>query len=770
MSLAVARWPNPGRAAPRAADEEYEMSTLRTHAKRILVVDDSEEIHADFRRILVPSRAPSELDAMEAELFGSALPGPAHPAFEIESAYQGQDACEIAARAITEQRPFSVAFVDMRMPPGWDGLETIDHLWKQDPDIQVVLCTAYSDYSWGQLRARLGRTDKLLILKKPFDNIEVIQLACSLTEKWALAEQVNAKVGELSGIVTRRTVELESAHRELIELNSRLEKAWKAAEAARQIQSDFLANMSHEIRTPMNGVLGMISLLRDTTLSSAQIEYVDTLDRSAEALMALLNDILDLSKIEAGRLVLEPLEFDLCAAVEDVGELLTGRALEKGVELALYYAPDAPRRVIGDPHRIRQILSNLVSNAIKFTDQGHVLVEVVAASVDAARNAVRLDIAVSDTGIGIPQQKLSTIFERFAQAESSTTRRYGGTGLGLAIVRELADLMSATIDLESTVGTGTRFALDIELPLAGDGGAATGLRKEPPPGGRALVISHRRVVRAVFGRTLEQCGVHAECASSRAELDQLLAQLDLERGAYRLIVVDAEAPEFDAVTVAKTVRGCNAGRSADLVLLSALSSKVDYAMASDAGYTVHLVKPMASLYVPALLGALSAPGGGSRHPIITRRTLRDGVGGKPGSPRDAHRTAVVRGGRVLLVEDNAVNQKLAVYTLSRLGCEVEVAVNGAEAVDMAVDGDFDAIFMDCQMPVMDGYTATAELRKRQIAAPIIAMTANALAGDSQRCLAAGMDDYIAKPISRDRVRAALDRWLPGERKAAKHDA
>ncbi|MGE0643899.1 MAG: ATP-binding protein [Nitrospira sp.] len=399
------------------------------HNRRILVIDDNRSIHNDFRKILQPGGNTQSLDEARASLFGGEPLLKALVRFDLDYADQGQSALALVQMARQEGRPYAMAFVDMRMPPGWDGLETIEHLWAADPEIQTVICTAYTDHSWDDIIQRLGHDDRLLILQKPFSSVEVSQLATSLTRKWDLARQAKQRV--------------------------------EAAEAANVAKSQFLANMSHEIRTPMNGIIGMSELLMRTTLDDKQRRYMETLHKSGLALLQIINDILDISKIEAGKLTLDIIPFDLRQLVTDVLELFSGPAEIKGLKLTGVLQKTLLPEYEGDPVRIRQILTNLIGNAIKFTAQGQVSLHITV-DEDSASDTT-LCVQVQDTGIGVDPAAQEKLFTPFTQADGSTTRRYGGTGLGLAIVKQLAQLMGGVVGVESVLGKGSTFWCTIQL-------------------------------------------------------------------------------------------------------------------------------------------------------------------------------------------------------------------------------------------------------------------------------------------------------------------
>ena len=397
--------------------------------RRVLVIDDNVSIHEDFRKILQPGMETPGLDEARASLFGGEYFQKALVRFELDYADQGQAALALVQMAQREGRPYAVAFVDMRMPPGWDGLETIERMWEADPEIQTVICTAYTDHSWDDIIRRLGYDDRLLILQKPFSTVEVSQLAASLTTKWNLARQA----------------------RQLLE----------AAEAANVAKSQFLANVSHEIRTPMNGILGMSELLLQTPLNDKQRRYIETVHKSGMALLQVINDILDISRIEAGKLMLERVAFDMRQLVRDVLELLSDPIESKGLRMTIVLADNLLPEYEGDPVHIRQILTNLLGNAIKFTAHGEIALHVAVA--EDTVDMTTLCLEVRDTGIGIEPAVQTKLFTPFIQADGSTTRKYGGTGLGLAIVKQLAHLMGGGVGVESVPGRGSTFWCTIQL-------------------------------------------------------------------------------------------------------------------------------------------------------------------------------------------------------------------------------------------------------------------------------------------------------------------
>ena len=748
--------------------------------RRILVIDDNRGIHNSFREILRGAASDkSTLDEAEARLFGEAPSGRRTLGFTMESAYQGEEGIELVRAALDKGQPYAMAFVDMRMPPGMDGLETIVKLWELDSDLQVVICTAHSDYGWHDLQAKLGSSDRLLILKKPFDIIEVRQMAEALCSKWELLRRSRHHLEELEARVTERTQNLSQANQELRDqiaerkqaeaalreselrfrqlaenssevfwvssptgeelfyvspayeqiwgwacqsiyedpkqwfnnileedrppvakalselsqgtkydleyrirhhngsirwirdrrfairgedkqvvrtcgvaeditqrknLEVEMAKARDAALEGARMKSEFLANMSHEIRTPMNGVIGMTGLLLETELDPKQRDYAETICSSAKSLLSILNDILDFSKIEAGKLEFENLDFDLDEVIEGALSVLVPQARAKGLELRSEIDSKVCTGLCGDPGRLRQVLTNLLNNAVKFTERGEVVLRVLpqedtpsgvslTEAVPGSKATLRFEI--KDTGIGLSPDARGRIFDAFSQADQSTTRRYGGTGLGLTISRQLVRMMHGEIGVESEPGKGSTFWFTSRFEKRA-GGKAAPAKQKPLLSGRVLLADDNATDRPPLKRT------------------------------------------------------------------------------------------KANNHTPS-----------------------------EARPRAVHDT------RILIAEDNEVNKKVMLLVLDDLGYTADTVSNGKEAIAALRGHSYDIILMDCQMPEMDGYEAARTIRREFERPPrIIAMTAHALRGDREKCLAAGMDDYLSKPIIGEELEAALKKWAP----------
>jgi PAS domain S-box-containing protein len=524
-------------------------------------------------------------------------------------------------------------------------------------------------------------------------------------------------------------------------------RALAVAMEASRAKSEFVANMSHEIRTPLNGVIGMLELLRGTGLTAEQLEYARTAESSGDALLTVINDILDFSKIEAGRLDLDEYDFDPRQLVEETCEMLAGQAHGKDLELTQWVDDDLPALARGDGGRLRQVLTNLVSNAIKFTATGEVRVTVRR---EAAAPGVRARFEVADTGIGIAPERLRELFEPFSQADASTTRRYGGTGLGLAISNQLVALMGGEIGAESEPGTGSTFWFAVPLGEVPEARATRRARVAIPEATRILVVDDNATNRAIVcGYLRERAARPDEAASGRDALTKLHAAARAGEP-YELVVLDCHMPEMDGIELTREIRATPRLRSARLLMLT--STGGDMEAAREAGVDGYLSKPIRRARLLETAAELLTGAPAERGAADTAQSA------------EAPETVPVRG-RVLVAEDNPVNQLVITGMLAKRGYEADVVADGAAAVAGLRSGEHAAVFMDCQMPVLDGYEATERIRAGEAPGarvPVIAMTAHAMDGDRERCLAAGMDDYMAKPVRAEDLDAVIERWLDGE--------
>ncbi|MFM8331868.1 MAG: response regulator [Candidatus Methylumidiphilus sp.] len=548
---------------------------------------------------------------------------------------------------------------------------------------------------------------------------------------------------------------MDVSHQKQIE--EELKHAKLKAESAARSKADFLANMSHEIRTPMNGVIGMAELLSKTELAQRQKYYVETIRSSAEVLLTIINDILDISKMEAGKLLLHPTVFDLRRTLEDVATLLAPRAFEKGLEMIVRYDPKAPSQVFGDGVRLRQVLTNLIGNAIKFTATGHVLAQVEEISRDG--DLARLRFSVCDTGIGISQDAMRRIFDKFEQADSSTSRKFGGSGLGLSISRQLVELMGGELAADSELAQGSTFRFQLDLPVRDQ---ALGQDVVTVDFGRlrVLAVDDHPVNRELLGDVFEDWGVaHAEADSGAAAL-RALRQAAGEGRPFDVAVLDFHMPGMDGLFLAQAIRAEPEIANVALILLSSSSFSDDQQRSlAEIGVAAQLLKPLRQFQLrSALIGLLEnrppAEGEPTRPAVVPRPVAAPPV-------RPVAQANIAPGLRVLLAEDNEVNIEIALDMLASLGLQADCAANGLEALELCKRQRYDLIFMDCQMPEMDGFEATAEIRKLAQTPPpvVVAMTAYAMEGDKERCLLAGMDDYLSKPVTFTKLSELAERHV-----------
>jgi len=624
----------------------------------------------------------------------------------------------------------SVILQDLVMP-SIDGLDLV-RLFRANPgtaETPIIVLSSKEDAHVKSKAFAVGANDYLVKLP---DKIELV----ARIRYHSKAYMNRVQRDEAFRALRESQQQLLATNTALMSLNQSLEETTRA-------KAEFIANMSHEIRTPMNGVAGMTTLLLETELTDEQRDFVETIHSSADSLVTIINDILDFSKIESGRLDLEEHPFDLRTCIEESLELLAPKAAEKRLDLAYELDDSVPVNVIGDVTRLRQILVNLVGNAVKFTNEGEVVVKAELAGPSFQPEAVHF--SVRDTGIGIPRDKQDLLFKSFSQVDSSTTRQFGGTGLGLAISKRLAQFMGGRMWVESETGHGSTFHFTIQIKPLGDGPPVPWEAIRPELAGRrVLVLEDSATLRRILTRWLEKFGMQATTVVTAQEA---LEQLQQEN-AFDAVIFDFQLPDTDGLSFASAARELPGGESLHLMLLTSTHLRAGDSRAAAAHVSVSIYKPIRPRQ---LLDALSQSFDRSA------ATGRKAPAALTFDPSFASRLPL----RILMADDNRVNQKVGSSFLEKLGYRAEVVGNGLEVLHALERQPYDIVFLDVQMPEMDGYEAARQLRRRWTGTDrprIIAMTANAMQGDRERCLKAGMDDYIAKPMRAEDLRIALERW------------
>jgi len=643
---------------------------------------------------------------------------------------------------------FALILLDVQMPE-MSGYEVASILQEnpQTNNIPIIFLTAAFKDEHHQIQGyESGAVD---YISKPISDDILLPKVRFFLQLYQYQQQLEQALDDKKA-VNETLIEANEALQNEINLRKSLEgqlvQAIQIAEVAAKSKSDFLATMSHEIRTPMNGVLGMAELLSTSSLTNEQQGQVDVIINSGSLLLTIINDILDFSKLEAGHVELETIPFNLEHTIHDVMTLLTVQTREKDLELILDYSPALPRHFKGDPARIRQILNNLIGNAIKFTEQGHVRVKLSAEAQENDR--VEITLSVDDTGIGIKKESIGDLFCSFTQADSSTTREYGGTGLGLSICKQIVEVMEGTISADSVVGEGSVFTIQVCLDAVE---APDAFVEQDLKGTKILLVDDNSVNRKLYNKQLRYFGVDATVIGEPLQVVSVMNEAHAKQAVFDIVILDYNMPGKSGVDLGNEIRNLRIFDDVKLMILTSSVTRGDAKFFSDSGFDAYLTKPVLSEVLNDSLVSLLHSKRTPDTSIVTQHSVAES------KQNVTHNFE----GRILLVEDNKINQLVAKAMFENLGLNIALAEDGQQAVDDFKKNTYDLVFMDCRMPVMDGYQATETIRAFETDShtPIIALTANAMAEDSEKCSEAGMDDFLTKPFSSAQLEKMLTKWL-----------